>query len=134
MHRTMAHVSIAADHSSNLSTARSPVRCTRATARPSARSANALRAAIPSEESRMFDALIELLPAEWRAAATALTAPLRWIPEWQAILLGSITSGSSAIGVAVASIALLAPAMLLVAGTWCTMLSLYTLPFRSGRG
>jgi hypothetical protein len=82
----------------------------------------------------MFDALIELLPAEWRAAATALTAPLRWIPEWQAILLGSITSGSSAIGVAVASIALLAPAMLLVAGTWCTMLSLYTLPFRSGRG
>ncbi len=82
----------------------------------------------------MFDALIELLPTEWRAAATALTAPLRWIPEWQSFLLGSITSGSSVIGVAIASVALLAPAMLLVAGTWCTMLSLYTLPFRSGRG
>ena len=82
----------------------------------------------------MFDALIELLPTEWRAAATALTAPLRWIPEWQGFLLGSITSGSSVIGVAIASVALLAPAMLLVAGTWCTMLSLYTLPFRSGRG
>ena len=82
----------------------------------------------------MFDALIELLPTEWRAAATALTAPLRWIPEWQGFLLDSITSGSSVIGVAIASVALLAPAMLLVAGTWCTMLSLYTLPFRSGRG
>jgi len=82
----------------------------------------------------MFDALIELLPTEWRAAATALMAPLRWIPEWQGFLLGSITSGSSVIGVAIASVALLAPAMLLVAGTWCTMLSLYTLPFRSGRG
>ena len=82
----------------------------------------------------MFDALIELLPAEWRAAATALTAPLRWIPEWQGFLLGSITSGSSVIAVAVATVVLLAPALLLVAGTWCTMLSLYTLPFRSGRG
>jgi hypothetical protein len=82
----------------------------------------------------MFDALIELLPVEWRAAATALTAPLRWIPEWQGFMLGSITSGSSAVGIVLASVALLAPAMLIVAGTWCTMLSLYTLPFRSGRG
>ncbi|HMF88403.1 MAG TPA: hypothetical protein VK575_10000 [Gemmatimonadaceae bacterium] len=89
---------------------------------------------IPSEEIRMFDALIELLPAEWRAAATVLTAPLRWIPEWQGLLLGSITSGSSAIAVVVATVTLLVPALLLVAGTWCTMLSLYTLPFRSGRG
>src|SRR5688500_15963969 len=82
----------------------------------------------------MFDALIELLPAEWRPAATALTAPLRWIPEWQGFVVGSITSGTSAVGVAIASVALLAPALLLIAGTWCTMLSLYTLPFRSGRG
>jgi hypothetical protein len=38
------------------------------------------------------------------------------------------------IAVALFSIALLAPALLLVAGMWSTMVSLYTLPFRSGRG
>jgi len=82
----------------------------------------------------MFESIIELFPAEWRGALIVLTAPLRWIPEWQAFLIGSVTSGPSAVGAVLASIALLAPVLLLVAGVWCTMLSLYTLPFRSGRG
>jgi len=82
----------------------------------------------------MFESIIELFPAEWRGALTVLTAPLRWIPEWQAFLIGSVTSGPSAVGAVLVAIALLAPVLLLVAGVWCTMLSLYTLPFRSGRG
>ena len=82
----------------------------------------------------MFASIIELFPAEWRGGMTLLSAPLRWIPEWQAFLIGSITSGPSTVGVILGSIALLAPVLLLVAGVWCTMVSLYTLPFRSGRG
>src|SRR5687768_9612622 len=82
----------------------------------------------------MFESMIELFPAEWRGAVTTLSAPLRWIPEWQAFLISSITSGPSVIGVVLGSIALLGPVLLLIAGVWCTMVSLYTLPFRSGRG
>jgi hypothetical protein len=132
MHLTTARVSRTARRSSKLRTRHEPPK--RARRERSVVGEILPARCIPSEEIRMFDALIDLLPAEWRAAATALTAPLRWIPEWQGFMLNSITSNGSALGVAIASVALLAPALLLVAGTWCTMLSLYTLPFRSGRG
>lgn len=82
----------------------------------------------------MFESIVELFPAEWRGALMVLIAPMRWIPEWQGLLLGSITSGPSTAAVVIASVTLLVPALLLIAGTWCTMASLYTLPFRSGRG
>ncbi len=82
----------------------------------------------------MFESIVELFPIEWRGALMVLTAPLRWIPEWQSILLGSITSGPSTAAVVIASVTLLAPVLLLIAGMWCTMASMYTLPFRSGRG
>lgn len=81
----------------------------------------------------MFAAFIELFPAEWRAGVTLLTAPLRWVPDWQASVVSSILSAPTAAGAAIAAIALLAPALLLIAGVWCTMASLYTLPFRAGR-
>lgn len=80
----------------------------------------------------MFQSLIELFPAEWRAAVTVLAAPLRWIPEWQGIVLGS-ASGQSPAVVALVGILLLMPVLLVIAGMWSTMVSLYTLPFRSGR-
>jgi hypothetical protein len=82
----------------------------------------------------MFESLIQLFPVEWHGELTVLTAPLRWIPEWQAFLVGSITSAPTTAGAIAASIVLLAPVLLLIAGVWCTMVSLYTLPFRSGRG
>ena len=81
----------------------------------------------------MFQSLIELLPAEWRGAVMVLTAPLRWIPEWQTVVLTSMSRQHPAT-VAVAAATLLMPALLLIAGMWSTMVSLYTLPFRSGRG
>ena len=82
----------------------------------------------------MFQSIIELFPLEWHGELTVLTAPLRWIPEWQALLVRSITSAPTTAGAIIASVALLAPVLLLIAGVWCTMISLYTLPFRSGRG
>jgi hypothetical protein len=66
--------------------------------------------------------------AEWLAQGFA------WIIEWQAVVFGFTLSGASGWEIALKWIFLLLPASLLVAGVWCTMASLYTLPFRSGRG
>jgi hypothetical protein len=80
----------------------------------------------------MLQSLLDLLPAESRALVLALTAPLRWIPEWSAAMIFFITNQSP--GVAFLLIlALMMPALLLIAAMWSTMISLYTLPFRSGR-
>lgn len=82
----------------------------------------------------MFDAIVELFPAEWRATVSLLLSPLRWIPELQATLLRPTILGDGVAGIVLVSTALLLPALLVIVGLWCTMLSLYTLPFRSGRG
>ncbi|MEX2153666.1 MAG: hypothetical protein WD825_10030 [Gemmatimonadaceae bacterium] len=81
----------------------------------------------------MFQSLIDLFPAESRGVLMALTAPLRWIPEWTTVMLNFMTGQDPAV-VALLAVALLMPALLLIAGMWSTMASLYTLPFRSGRG
>ena len=86
-----------------------------------------------SQRMIMFESLAELFPAEWRAAVLALTAPMRWMADWQATMLQQLWTGNGSVNVALAA-ALLAPALLVAAGAWCTMASLYTLPFRSGRG
>ena len=57
-----------------------------------------------------------------------------WIIDWQAMIFGFTLSGASAGEMALKWVFLLLPVGLLVAGVWCTMASLYTLPFRSGRG
>jgi hypothetical protein len=82
----------------------------------------------------MFESFAALFPAEWRGTITLLAAPLRWIPEWQAMLLRSAWLSYSPAATVTAAAVLLLPVLLLVVGMWCTMLSLYTLPFRSGRG
>jgi hypothetical protein len=81
----------------------------------------------------MFESLLELFPAEWRGTMTVLSAPLRWIPEWQNLMFSTM-AGQSVAAIALASVLLALPALLMVAGMWSTMISLYTLPFRSGRG
>ncbi|HEX7940028.1 MAG TPA: hypothetical protein VF483_13655 [Gemmatimonadaceae bacterium] len=81
----------------------------------------------------MFQSIVDLFPAESRGLMLALSAPLRWIPEWTSGMFYSITA-QEPIVVALLSVTVVMPALLLVAGMWSTMLSLYTLPFRSGRG
>jgi hypothetical protein len=81
----------------------------------------------------MFQSIIALFPAEWRGTLMVLAAPLRWIPERTYTVLTSM-SGQHPATVALAAAALLMPVLLLIAGIWSTMVSLYTLPFRSGRG
>jgi hypothetical protein len=62
-----------------------------------------------------------------------LTAPLRWLGQWQPAMLSSLINGHPAARV-FTWVVLLVPVLVLMAGAWCTAASLYTLPFRSGRG
>jgi len=82
----------------------------------------------------MFETFAALFPADWRAAVLALTAPLRWLAESQTALASLIFADRSTLAIVATFALLLVPALVVAAGTWCTMLSLYTIPFRSGRG
>src|SRR5690349_5427810 len=82
----------------------------------------------------MFESFVALFPANWRAAILALTAPLRWLAEWQPALARLMYANHSTAAIIATSALLLVPALVIAAGSWCTMLSLYTIPFRSGRG
>src|SRR3954464_8212141 len=81
----------------------------------------------------MFDSFAQLFPAQWQGAGLILTAPLRLLAEWQPTVLVALMSGPPATRIFMWAV-LLVPVLLLSAGMWSTALSLYTLPFRSGRG
>jgi hypothetical protein len=80
----------------------------------------------------MFESFAQLFPVEWHNAVLAFVAPLRWLAEMQSTSLSWI--GSQPAGSVLAWSLLLLPVLLIAAGMWCTAISLYTLPFRSGRG
>ena len=81
----------------------------------------------------MFESFAQLFPADWQGAVLTLLAPMRWLAAWQSAIALAWSSGNSG-GRVLAMIALLMPALLIAAGMWCTVFSIYTLPFRSGRG
>jgi hypothetical protein len=74
------------------------------------------------------------MPEQWRQTLDVLLSGFSWILDWERMLLGFTVTGSTGGIIALKSVLLLLPAALLVAAMWCTMASLYTLPFRSGRG
>src|ERR1051325_6633344 len=74
------------------------------------------------------------LPDQWRDTLRFLASGFTWILDWQSVVLGFSVTGSSGWLIALKSTLLLLPSALLVAALWCTMASVYTLPFRSGRG
>ncbi|HEX6939721.1 MAG TPA: hypothetical protein VF158_09945 [Longimicrobiales bacterium] len=83
----------------------------------------------------MFETLLEVVPLEWRPAVEFLLGAVAWIPAWQARLLQLIWwPGGSAMTMVATRTLVLLPALLFVTGIWTTMCSVYTLPFRAGRG
>ena len=82
----------------------------------------------------MFEAFAALFPAEWRPAVLALTAPLRWLAQWQPAMARLMYADRAPLAVVAVSALLLVPVLVVAAGAWSTMLALYTIPFRSGRG
>lgn len=81
----------------------------------------------------MFERLIEMTPMEWQDFVTMLLSPLEWIPQMQQWLADFFFASPSKGIFAAKVVFLLFPLLLWIAAIWCTQLSLYTLPFRSGR-
>jgi hypothetical protein len=61
-------------------------------------------------------------------------AGLAWIIVWESMLFRFVVSGSSFWEAFWKFLFLFFPTVVVVAGVWGTMVSLYTIPFRSGRG
>src|SRR5574342_833976 len=88
---------------------------------------------IPGGE-RMLASLQQSLPAQWQDTFHFLVSGFTWILDFASAALGFVFSGPNPAIIVVKSALILLPCALLIAGLWCTMASLYTLPFRSGRG
>jgi len=81
----------------------------------------------------MFEALASYLPAEWHRTVEFFGTPMWWIPDWQGTFLSYGWYADSVLGVVLKRFFLLMPILLLIVAVWSTMLSIYTLPFRSNR-
>ena len=82
----------------------------------------------------MLASLQQSLPEQWRGTFQFLTSGFTWILDWQGVLRDFFLSSPTASMALAKWLFLALPAALLVAAAWCTMASLYKLPFRSGRG
>src|SRR5215216_4249216 len=86
---------------------------------------------------RMQSTLVTAQPEQWSWMLTQLWSwmwsGMSWILDLQSLVFGFIFDGSAETGVLKATLLLL-PAAVLIVSMWATMVSLYTLPFRSGRG
>ncbi len=80
----------------------------------------------------MFE-LIHQIPEPWRQLTDVLIAPLAWIPRLQHTLWDFFFAPGPWWLVTLKYLFLVFPALLAIAAVWCTQLSIYTLPFRSGR-
>ena len=81
----------------------------------------------------MFDSLAQIFPAQWQGAVILLLAPLNWLAAVQSAI-GHSLIGAHPAGRIFLWAVLLIPILVIAVGMWCTALSLYTIPFRSGRG
>ncbi len=82
----------------------------------------------------MLGSLQQTFPEQWQQTLHVLASGFSWIVEFQNLVLPFALTGDTAAEGAAKAVLLLLPTALLVAALWCTMASLYTLPFRSGRG
>ncbi len=82
----------------------------------------------------MFQTAQNLIPQEWSGTFEVLSAPISWLPAWHIAMVNFAWYGTSFTESLLKRVLVLLPMLLLIAAMWCTMLSLYTLPFRSARG
>jgi hypothetical protein len=81
----------------------------------------------------MLDAIAATLPEEWRLVFQLLTFLIAWIPDAQATVFDFAWIANTGWATFLKRVFLLLPALLVIVAIWCTMLALYTVPFRSGR-
>jgi hypothetical protein len=82
----------------------------------------------------MLQATQSLVPQEWSGTFELLATPISWIPAWHTAMINFAWYGTSLPEVLLKRVLVLLPMLLLIAAIWSTMVSLYTLPFRSARG
>lgn len=82
----------------------------------------------------MFEMIQSFLPSEWHRTVEFLGAPIWWIPNWQAGIVNFGWFGDTGWETTLKRVFLLMPSLLLIVAVWTTMVSLYTIPFRTGRG
>jgi hypothetical protein len=81
----------------------------------------------------MFSEIESMLPEQWQSAFRLIVSPIAWILSFHQWMI-SFFMESDTLGIALAKyFFLLLPCLLCVAAIWCTQLSIYTVPFRSGR-
>ena len=80
-----------------------------------------------------MEEIISSFPQHWQDIIGLLAAPISWLPRMQHVLMEFFLQSPSAWVAAAKYVLLLLPALLGVAALWCTQLSIYTLPFRTGR-
>ncbi|HET9491407.1 MAG TPA: hypothetical protein VFR64_16840 [Methylomirabilota bacterium] len=81
----------------------------------------------------MLEHMIARVPERWRELVELLVAPIVWIPHLQTIVANFFMESASPWTALAKYLLLLFPLLLVIAGLWCTQLSIYTLPFRSRR-
>ena len=81
----------------------------------------------------MIERIIAKLPEAWRGPAELVAGPIAWVPILQQMMISFFFEAQSGWIAAMKYVFLLFPVFLGVVAVWCTGLSVYTLPFRSGR-
>jgi hypothetical protein len=81
----------------------------------------------------MFERIMNMVPEQWRSVVEFLLTPISWIPGMQDVLLTFFTYSDSGWIAAAKFAFLLFPVLLWAAAVWCTLLAVYTVPFRSHR-
>ena len=76
---------------------------------------------------------ITAFPEQWRQVIGLLMSPIAWIPRTHDVLMDFFLHSPSVWVATAKYVLLLFPAALGLAAIWCTQLSIYTMPFRSGR-
>ena len=72
------------------------------------------------------------IPEPWNDLIEILSIPIAWVPRLGGTVIDYIVDANG-LTAAFTYVFLFFPAMLIMGGLWVTQLSLYTLPFRSGR-
>jgi hypothetical protein len=81
----------------------------------------------------MLDSIIATLPEQWQFLFQLVTVLIAWIPEAQTTMFEFAWGSGSGTAIILRRALLVLPALLLIVAIWCTMLALYTVPFRSNR-
>jgi len=80
-----------------------------------------------------MQALQAFVPTEWQGAFEFLAAPVAWIPSWHLTMVNFAWYGDTTLEIVLKRVVVLLPMLLVTVGVWVTMVSLYTIPFRSSR-